>query len=406
MLTPAQALDTVLEHIRTIGTERISLFEAQNRVVARDLTSQRSLPPCDNAAMDGFAVRAADIAELPARLTVQGTIAAGDDVTALKLLPGHCYRIMTGAFIPAGADTVVEYEITRSEGEQVTVLEPKKLAANIRRAGEDIARGATIRCQGEPVRPWHIARYISAGVFYFSVYRRPRVAVISSGNEIVDPGTLDDSTKTYDSNGPAVAALLRNIGCEVVYLGVSRDDEASLQAMFSDLSGFDAVITSAGISAGDFDMMNRVAKNLGIRWHFQSVSQKPGKPISFGVLHGTTLLFALPGNPISSMFCAYFYLLPAMRKMAGYASFANVAVNVELGAGTKKTKKRTQFDRARLQIENGKLIAYPAANQDSHVIDSMVESNAFLVLEPQSEYRQGDIVAAYVHNAAGLLGGI
>lgn len=405
MIHPLQAVETVLETVQKTGTERISVFESLDRVLAGEVVSRRSLPPMDNSAMDGYAVRHADIAKLPVTLKEAGVIAAGDDIAGITVHPGECWRIMTGAFVPAGADTVVEYEVTEKKGDSITFFEPKKMGANIRPKGEDIAKGDIIRRDGEVVTPFHIARLVSVGVQFFSVYRKPRIALLSTGSEIVDSSVQDDESKIFDSNGALIKAMLTRLGADVTYLGVSPDNPESLKEIFTRAKGFDAVVTSAGISGGDFDYVNRISEELGITWLFQNVNQKPGKPMSYGLMNGTPL-FALPGNPVSCMFCAWFYLKPAVLKMAGCTRFRNLPVDVRLAEDHRRKKARIEFDRATLTVEDGIFLARPFKDQGSHIIESMVSANAFMMLDDTygKEIPAGTVVKAYVYDPQSVLG--
>lgn len=399
MISANEALQVVYDNIGVVGTEYISVFESMNRVIVANVSSTRSLPPLDNSAMDGYAVNSADLKTPPFALKVLGNIAAGDNVKGLKISKGECYRIMTGAFIPEGADTVIQHEDTDNKLDIVTVNKEIKAHGNVRKSGEDIKCGDIVDMVGEKITAYHISRLVSAGVFYISVYRLPKIAVISTGNEIATPAELDNPLKTYDSNGQAMKYLLQGAPADVTYLGVIPDDEKALMECFTKLKGFDMIVTSAGISVGDFDLMNIIASKLGIKWKFNVVNQKPGKHIAFGEVFGIPI-FATPGNPVSSTFCTYFYVLPAARMLGGNKHFRNIPINAKLGETIARKKGRVQFDRVKVIVENGEFVAYPFSNQDSHRIASIVEGNAFSCLNDSQigDIPKGSTIPVYLFN--------
>lgn len=405
MLEATDAVEIVLKNISPLRTERLSIFESMGRFIGETLLSRRNLPPADNSAMDGYAIIASDISENGVKLKVKGVIAAGDNVSALHVEKGSCYRIMTGADMPSGADSVVQHELTDNGTETVFIAKPVKTGFCVRKKGEDMLSGTVIDRCGEQMTPYHLGRFVSAGIFYLSVYRKPRVAVISTGNEIADPALQDDPSKTFDSNGIMMKAFLTSLGADVSYIGVVPDDKEELLKTFSTLSGFDMVVTSAGISAGDFDYMKLIADKLGIKWEFDTVNQKPGMHMSFGFM-GVTPVFACPGNPVSAMFCAYFYIKPALLKMCGAKDYVNKSVSVKLAKTVVKKKGRVQFDRMRVVSEEGILRAYPFESQDSHRIESLVAGNAYAVLgnDMTGEIPAGTDIKAYVFNPKGILG--
>lgn len=405
MIEAGDAVKIVLDKISPLYSERISIFESIGRFIAAPVVSRRNAPPADNSAMDGYALIASDTEGGNARLRVKGVIAAGDDVSGLNVEKGTCYRIMTGADMPGGADSVIQHELTDNGREYVSIPSPVKKGFCVRKKGEDMNCGAVIDRTGERMTPYHIGRFVSAGIFYLSVYRRPKIAVISTGNEIADPSLQDDPSKTFDSNGIMTKAFLSCLGAEVSYLGVVPDDKDLLLRTFSTLKGFDMAVTSAGISAGDFDYMNLMADKLGIKWEFDTVNQKPGMHMSFGDMGGVPV-FACPGNPVSAMFCAYFYIKPALLKMSGAKEYENKPVRVKLGTDIIKKKGRVQFDRASIVVENGRLTAYPFSSQDSGRIESLVSSNAYICLDNDmiGEIKAGTDLYAYVFNSGTVLG--
>jgi molybdopterin molybdotransferase len=409
LLNPDQALELVLADISPIGKEIIPVFDGLGRVVASQVCSKRDIPLQDSSAMDGYAIKHADIASVPVTLKVKGVIAAGDS-RSYSINNGECYRIMTGAYVPAGADTVVEYELTDDGREQVVVNKAVKLGSNIRPKSDDIAKGALIDYVGERLSPYHISRFVSAGILYTPAYRKPRVAVISTGSEIASPCDYDDNTRMMDANAPAIIAMLQEAGADCSYMGVVPDEEAPLLDMLLTMHNFDMVVVSGGISTGDFDYMASISAKAGIEWRFHKVNQKPGKPIAFGVInfanHNKNVpIFGLPGNPVSCMFCNYFYIIPTVKKMQGETYHGHKALSAVLGEPMSKKAGRILFDRVKIEVKNGVIHAYPFKSQNSNLIDSMTQCHAFMRLgdEMNGELPIGTPVQVYIFNADRLI---
>lgn len=400
-----KAVEIVLDNINVIGTERVSIYEAVGRIIGEKVVSRRNLPPYDTSAMDGYAIKSEDTKNGNTTLKVKGTIAAGDDVKNLSINSGEAYRIMTGAFVPNGADSVIQHELTDNGKEVVNIKDPVKLGFSIRLKGEDLKVGDVIDRVGERFTEYHLGRYVSAGVFYTSVYQKPRVALISTGSEIADPSEQDNPDKIFDSNSQMAKAFLEKIGADVTYIGVLVDDKDLLVNTLKSLKNYDLIITSAGISVGDFDYMNLASEELGIKWLFHEVNQKPGKHMSFGFMDGTPI-FALPGNPVSAIFCNYFYVKPAIQKMIGMKDYRNKPVKVQLGSTVVKKKGRVQFDRVKIQVEDGVMKAYPFTSQDSHIIESLVAANAYAKFDNNmvGELPVGMELYAYIFNPEQVLG--
>lgn len=403
MIEAKEAVDIVLSKINKLSIERISIFESLGRVVAEEVISRRTLPAKDTSAMDGYAIIAKDTIEAPTKLKVKGVIPAGSFDDTLTVEEGSCYRIMTGAFVPTGANAVIQHELTDNGKDVVTINQTVKEGFCIRKSGEDINTNDKINRIGEIITPYHIARFISAGIFFISVYRKPKVAVISTGSEIADPAEQDNPLKTFDSNGSLIKFMLKEYGAEVSYIGVIDDNEEDLLNTFSSLKGYDIIITSAGISVGDFDFMNIISDKLGIKYYFDTINQKPGKHFSFGKM-GDTFIFACPGNPVSAMFCVYFYIKPAILKMIGVKNHTNTPITAKLGEDVIKKKGRVEFSRVKLVIENGIIKAYPFSSQDSHLIESMVYGNAFAMFDNSmvGTLNKNMDIEVYVYNPKGI----
>lgn len=383
LVTPQDALTKIYDKTSDTTTEYIDVLNAIGRVAAENPISVRNLPPKNNSAMDGYAVKFEDITEVPATLAIKGVIQAGDNVEDFHIQRGEAFKIMTGAFVPKGADTVVEYEITSLDKNFVTINEKKKFGANIRKTGEDIKYGDEINITGKVINTEIQSRLISAGVVFLKVYAKPRIAVIGTGNELIFPEGSGNPFSTIDSNSFYVMSLLKTVGADVSYLGISKDDTENFVNAMKQTDKFDVVITSAGISSGDFDVVSNSSKKLGISWVFNGVKQKPGKPFSFGIMQNGNLLFSLPGNPVSSAFCAYYYILPALKKMCGYNHFQNPTVKGYLTKEFYKKNNRFHFNRGTLKydaVEN-RFCVTPYLTQESHLISSLQESNCYIIVD-------------------------
>lgn len=400
MIDPFDALKIICEESEKTGTEMVSIFNALNRVVAKKVQSDRSLPPKDNSAMDGYALKHEDIKSVPVTLKVKGVIKAGDNIDSLNVEKGECYRIMTGAFVPEGADTVVEFESTEEEGDKkVKIVNEKKKGANIRKKGEDINKGDFIDMSGFKLNAYRQARLVSTGTSMVCVYKKPRVAIIATGDELEYPSGGCSEEKIIDSNSVFVKSTLESMGIYAEYIGIAKDNVEDLANMFSGLDNYDIVITSAGISFGDYDVMTNAASIMGINWLFTTVNQKPGKPFSFGK-RDDTLIFSLPGNPVSSAFCTYFYIQPALRKMTGCNKYHNKYINAELRGSFKKRNNRVHFNRVNILYDNNNFYAVPYDSQDSHMISSLAVSNGFLVIDAdkKGEVKTGSKHRVYIYD--------
>jgi len=395
-----EAVDKVLSSIVPVDYEMISVYESLGRVMFDKVQSNRNLPPLDNSAMDGYAIIHSDIKSYPCKLDVIGNIAAGDDISNLKLSAGKVFRIMTGAFIPAGADTVIQHELTDNGKEVVTINSEIKFGSNIRRAATDISIDDEIDFIGDKITAYHISRLISAGIFYLSVYRKLNIAIISTGDEIADLSDYNSPLKTFDSNGVGIKYLIESSSCNVDYLGVIEDDLDKQLSIFSKLDRYDIIVTSAGISVGDFDLLHQVAERLDIKWLFNRVNQKPGQHFAFGHLKSVPI-FASPGNPVSALFCSYLYLLPAVRKMSGETNHRNNIIKAKLTQDIFKKKDRVEFDRVIVTIKDGEFLLTPLKGQESYKISSLTTANAFAILGADlvGEIKAGTMIDCYLYNS-------
>jgi molybdopterin molybdotransferase len=394
MISVEEALEHILSHFQPLEPERVEILEALDRVLAEDIHSDMDIPPFNNSAMDGYAVRAADTAgasrERPVTLRVLADLAAGY-TTAVVVEPGAAVRIMTGAPVPSGADAVVRFEET-SEGisgsgkrisELVDVYKGVSVGENIRLAGEDIQQGELVLSQGTVIRPQEIGVLASLGHREVWVIRRPRVAILATGDELVDLSEPVAPGKIRNSNEYSTAALVRRYGGVDIRLGIARDTAEDLTAKIRAglAQRVDLFLTSAGVSVGDYDVVKDVLAAEG-EIRFWQVCMKPGKPLAFGVIQGVPLL-GLPGNPVSVMVSFEEFARPAILKMLGKTSLAKPTVRVVLEEDVTNSGRR-HFMRAWVTKRGGRYYARTTRAQGSGVLTSMVRANA-LVIVPEGE---------------------
>ena len=386
-----QALDEVLRAVTSIGAERVGLFEAVGRVLAEDVRSLRDVPGYANSAMDGFAVRHEDVARTPARLRVIGLSAAGT-----RELPqvgrGEAARIMTGAPLPPGADTVVRVEDTRAEGDGVVIEAAGPKGKDVRLRGEDVRCGDTVLDSGRRLVPADVGVAASVGRTLLLVHRRPRVAIVSTGNELVEADQPVESGQVVNSNAYALAGAIAEAGGTALPLPIARDDPAEIRATFEEAARADAILSTGGVSVGDFDYVKSVMDELGVERAFWKVAQKPGKPLTFGRLAGRPY-FGLPGNPVSALVCFYLYARPAIRRMAGFAAVHLSTTTATLSHDVKKADGLTEFVRCRLERRGADLYATSTGTQSSSVLRSMSLAHGMIVGPPAASLlREGTAV--------------
>jgi molybdopterin molybdotransferase len=377
MLSVREALDAVLGAVGPLGVERSGLLGAVGRVLGEDVRSDRDVPGYRNSAMDGFAVRHDDLERAPARLRVIGLSAAGGR-PAPEVGPGEAVKIMTGAPLPAGADTVVRVEDTKTEGEAVVVESAPAPAANVRLPGEDVRRGDLVLEGGRRLSPADIGVLASVGRALVLVRQRPRVAILSTGNELVEADEPVAPGQVVNSNAYALAAAVAETGGVPVPLAIARDTPDEIRAAFLEAARHDAILSTGGVSVGEFDYVKAAMDEVGVRRLFWRVAQKPGKPLTFGTLAGRPY-FGLPGNPVSSLVCFYLYARPALRRMMGLAALHLPSVEATLAHDLKKAEGLTEFVRCRLERRDGSLVAHSTGTQSSGVLRSMSAGQGLIV---------------------------
>lgn len=385
-LSVEEASAQVLAEIAPLDTETVPLRAALGRVLARDVRSLVTLPPWDNSSMDGYAVRAVDVAnataEHPAVLPVLETVAAGRRATQ-PLRAGTAIRIMTGAPVPDGADSVVRVEDTDGGVERVVVHEARDAGQNVRPRGEDLRSGDVAVAAGSTLGPGQIGVLASVGAAAVEVHRRPRVALIASGDELVDVDRFDDvlrGDRIVSSNSYSLGAAIAQAGGEVVDLGIARDDRTALRERVERAAGCDLLVTSGGISVGAFDFTRDVLRDLGADMKFWRVRMRPGAPVGFGVVHGRPWL-GLPGNPVSVLVTFELFARPAIRVMRGERRPFRRMVRAIADEAISIAAPLTHFLRGVVSPgEDGLLHARLTGPQGSGLLTSMARANALLVV--------------------------
>ncbi|BBM01107.1 gephyrin-like molybdotransferase Glp [Microbulbifer sp. GL-2] len=371
-----QALDPVS------GTQTLPLAQGNGRVLAKDVTSGVNLPPCDNSAMDGYALRFEDLASgLPLELIGKSFAGAPFDGV---VNPGTCVRIMTGAAVPAGADTVVMQENVDAQGESIRINCEVRPGDHIRRCGEDVTEGAPLLNAGERISVPHIALLAAAGVGTVTVARKPVIALFSTGDELRQPGEALGKGDIYDSNRIALLAALAQMDLEVLDLGILPDNKQAItDALQGAAQEADAIITSGGVSVGEADYTREVLEELG-EIGFWKVAMKPGKPFAFGFLQGTPF-FGLPGNPVSALVTFYQLAVPALSVMKGDQWNGPQTLQAKLLKPLKKKPGRTDFQRGVYRTDDsGTLVVEPVGTQGSHILTGLAAANCFIVLARES----------------------
>jgi molybdopterin molybdotransferase len=398
MISVEEALERILVEITPLSIARVPLPESLGHVLSEDVISQEDIPPFANSAMDGFALLSRDSKPhngQPPRLRITGGIAAGY-VAEHSVEPGTAMRIMTGAPVPPGADTIIQVELTRSNGpesEWVEILQEVAPGNNIRPAGEDMHRGQTVLLCGTEIGPWEIGILATLGWSDVPVIRRPRVAILGTGDEVIDVHEPLIPGKIRNSNSYLLEAAVRQAGAEPKRLGVARDTVESLREKFSEAIQCDLIITSGGVSVGEFDLVKNIMTEQG-EIHFWRINMRPGKPVAFGHI-GTVPLLGLPGNPVSAAVTFELFGRPVIRKMLGHTNLLHPQADVIVEDGVSERVMRRHYVRAHVEWRDGRLVAHTTGNQGSNIMTSLLNANALLIVpEGGTVIQPGDTAKA------------
>jgi molybdopterin molybdotransferase len=380
-----QALALVLRDASPLRTEAAPLAHAHGRVLADDLAALRTQPPADVSAMDGYAVRAEDVAEVPATLKVIGEVAAGRPFAG-TVGSGEAARIFTGGVLPRGADTVVIQEHTSRGGDTVVVGKPTGKGRNVRPKGLDFAAGAVLLRRGRRLSDRDLALAAAMNHPAVPVHRRPKMAVLATGDELVMPGTTPGACEIVYSNGFATMALARREGCEIADLGIAPDrlPETVAAIRSASLSGADILVTSGGASVGDYDLVQQALAGEGLALSFWKIAMRPGRPMLHGRL-GPIHVLGLPGNPVSAYVCAYLFLVPLIRRLMGRTDIERVPEPAVLGTDLAENDERADYLRATLAVgPDGSRIATALPVQDSSMLAPLSAADCLLIREPHA----------------------
>jgi len=396
MIQVQEALDKILTKIQFKGVEKVSLDQALGRVMAEDVVSRINNPPLDNSAMDGYAVIAGDIQsatpENPVKLEMVEEIAAGYTAKG-TLKPGQTMRIMTGAPIPPGADAVLMQEDTQKDGDSILCLDRADVEENIRRAGEDIKIGESVLKKGTTLSPAHIGMLAVIGRSQIAVGQRPTVAILSTGDEILELDETPEGPQIFNSNGHMLAAQIKSAGGIPVYLGIAKDTEEDLMEKFAWALKADIVVSSGGVSVGDYDLVKSTLQKMGQEMLFWKVAMKPGKPLAFGRI-GKTPIFGLPGNPVSSFVSFEQFVRPSLRKVLGCSDLSHKTVQAKLTRTIHKKPGRLHFLSSIVSWADGEYTVTPAGEQGSGILKSAANANGLLIFPLEAEeIKQGQEVA-------------
>ena len=385
LMSVAEALRRVLEHAEPLATEMAALVDAHGRVLGEDLKALRTQPPAAMSAMDGYAARAADVASVPVTLKLVGEVAAGHPFEG-AVGPGEAARIFTGGVLPAGSDTIVIQENTRREGENVVALTSATKGRHVRPAGLDFSQGAVMLGKGHRLTDRDLSLAAATNHAFVPVHRRPRLAVLATGDELVMPGTNPGVAEIVYSNGFATMALARHEGCEVTDLGIAPDRLAETVAAVRrarDL-GSDILVTSGGASVGDYDLVQQALAAEGLDLSFWKVAVRPGKPMMHGRL-GSMHVLGLPGNPVSSYVCSVLFLVPLIRHLAGRSDCDPVTEAARLGCDMPENDERQDYLRATLtRGPDGALVATPFRAQDSSMLLPLAKADCLMIRAPHA----------------------
>ncbi|MGB3502463.1 MAG: gephyrin-like molybdotransferase Glp [Mesorhizobium sp.] len=382
LLPVDEAMARLLDGAQPLDAETVPIGDAAWRILASDIRALRTQPPFDASAMDGYAVRAEDVAQVPATLSVIGTAPAGRSFSGI-VGPMQAVRIFTGAPVPAGADTVLIQENARVlSPEQIEALEPVELNRNIRRQGLDFTEGTLVLPQGRELDPAAISLAASANHAALPVVRRPLVAILATGDELLPPGSILGPDQIIASNSFGVKAAAQKAGADVVDLGIAPDDREAIAAAVGQASdaGADILVTLGGASVGDHDLVRDVLVEAGLSLNFWKIAMRPGKPLMFGRM-GDLRVLGLPGNPVASLVCSHLFLAPLIARLAGRRHALDMRDAI-VTRSMNANDQRQDYIRAKAELLDGTLRVTPFGVQDSSMLRTLADANALIVRPP------------------------
>ena len=377
------ARTTILESVIPLPPEAVSLLDVVGMVIAEDIRAPWDMPLWNNSAMDGFAVRAEDCVA-GQTLTVDGYIPAGGSASGITVKPGGAVKIMTGAPAPVGCDAIVPIEETVENNGKLILTGQVRPGDHLRIRGEDVSKGELVIAAGTALRPAEINMLASFGYRTAPVFRRPKVAILSTGDELVEPGGDIGTGQIFNSNDYSIAAAVKQLGGEPVLLGIARDDRQSLTEKMAAGLQEDVLITTAGVSMGDHDLVCDVLEALQVERRFWKVDIKPGRPTAFGLKNGKPV-FSLPGNPVSSMITFEQFVRPALLKMMGHQRVIKPFVRAVMQETIKKKPGRVQFLRVRVANDGQRLVASSSGDQNTGILRTLLRANGIAVLPADLE---------------------
>lgn len=387
MITVDEALNRILSHIQPLGLEKVSLLDALGRVIGEDIYAKRNIPPLDNSGMDGYALRSEDVQkaskESPVQLEVIEDLPAGW-VSNKTIEKGKTIRIMTGAPIPRGADTVIPVEDTERGDGFVLILKAIGPGENIRQSGEDVKKGERVISHGDVLRPAEVGMLASLGRSFVSVYQRPLVAILCTGDELVDVDGELNEARIISSNSYTLAAQVKHCGAIPIQLGIAKDRKEEIAEKLRQGLRADVLISSAGVSVGDYDFVKDVMKDVGMEMLFWKVAMRPGQPLAFGKI-GNKPVFGLPGNPVSSMVSFEQFVRPSLLKMMGFKKLFRPVIEAVMKEDFKKAVGRRYFLRGFVSSENGQYVVTTTGEQGSGILKSMVKANGLIIIPEDLE---------------------
>lgn len=395
MIPVAEARARILAQMPQMPAEWISIAEADGRVLAEPAIAQRTQPPADLSAMDGYAVLGTDVVSAGASLNCIGESAAGHAFDG-EVKPGECVRIFTGAPLPPGTDTILIQEDTNVSGTTVVTTEALKTGTYVRRAGLDFRAGETGLQPGRDIGPRDLGLLAAMNVPWVGVRRRPRIALLSTGDELVRPGEALGPNQIVSSNAISLAALVRRAGAEPVDIGIAEDRPDALAEAAARAAGCDMLVTLGGASVGDHDLVQDVLGDKGLALDFWRIAMRPGKPLMFGQF-GDVRLLGLPGNPVSAVVCGLLFLRPAIRRMLGAEDVEPEVRTATLGRDLAENDRREDYLRSELHLDaDGHATVTPFARQDSSMLHVLSRAGALAIRAPHAESLKAGSPISYI----------